>query len=79
MLNPSQVAFLGIGRIQALPRIVEGDMKSVPVVHFTLTMDHRAIGGAPAAAFLKELEGIFVNLKGYRDMQVSSDVYVLVN
>ncbi|WP_163969722.1 2-oxo acid dehydrogenase subunit E2 [Oceanobacillus halotolerans] len=58
ILNQPQVALLGIGRIQSLPRVVEERIEAVPVIHFSLTIDHRAVDGAPGAAFLQELEQI---------------------
>ncbi|RDW21395.1 dihydrolipoamide acyltransferase [Oceanobacillus arenosus] len=58
ILNQPQVALLGIGRIQKLPRVVDDNVQIVPVIHLSLTIDHRAVDGAPGAAFLQELETI---------------------
>ncbi|WP_203556076.1 2-oxo acid dehydrogenase subunit E2 [Bacillus sp. B15-48] len=59
ILNPPQVGLLGVGRIQGLPRFVNGELKEVPVIHLSLTIDHRVVDGAPGAAFLQDLEDLF--------------------
>jgi len=59
ILNPPQVALLGIGRIQELPRVADGEITVLPVIHLSLTIDHQVVDGAPGAAFLQEIEGIF--------------------
>ncbi|WP_108446655.1 2-oxo acid dehydrogenase subunit E2 [Halomonas denitrificans] len=56
ILNLPQVAILGIGGIEA--RVVpdaEGGVRSAEVIGLSLTFDHRAVNGAPAAAFLDSL------------------------
>lgn len=56
ILNPPQVAILGIGRI--LPRIVPHGEGSATrqMMAATLVFDHRALDGAPAARFLARLK-----------------------
>lgn len=58
LLNPPQVAILGIGRLA--PRVValNGGVQVEPTVHLSLTCDHRVIDGAPGAAFLATLRGL---------------------
>ncbi|GGM14853.1 dihydrolipoamide acetyltransferase family protein [Nakamurella endophytica] len=60
VLNPPEVAILGVGGI--VPAVVPvpgeppGDAGEIaPAVHLSLTVDHRAVDGAPAAAFLADL------------------------
>ena len=48
-----QVAILGVGTIQPTP-VYEGEEATfIPGLNLSLTMDHRAVDGAPAARFLK--------------------------
>jgi pyruvate dehydrogenase E2 component (dihydrolipoyllysine-residue acetyltransferase) len=56
ILNPPQVAILGVGRIA--PRVVpHGDGTAVrSTMTATLVFDHRALDGAPAAQFLARLK-----------------------
>ncbi|TLF47895.1 2-oxo acid dehydrogenase subunit E2 [Halomonas urmiana] len=56
ILNLPQVAILGIGGIEA--RMVpdgDGGGRAAEVIGLSLTFDHRAVNGAPAAAFLDRL------------------------
>jgi pyruvate dehydrogenase E2 component (dihydrolipoamide acetyltransferase) len=55
ILNPPEIAILGIGRInEKLARISQG-AEWRQVMTLSLTFDHRAIDGAPAAAFLQTI------------------------
>ncbi|MDR5866151.1 2-oxo acid dehydrogenase subunit E2 [Halomonas koreensis] len=56
ILNLPQVAILGIGGTQwrALPD-EDGEVRLAEVIGLSLTFDHRAVNGAPAAAFLDRL------------------------
>lgn len=55
LLNPPQVAILGIGRLA--PRVVpiENGIQVEPTVNLSLTCDHRVLDGEPGAAFLASL------------------------
>ena len=56
IINPPQVAILGIYRIyKQVEKTVNGELKEVPYMNFSLTCDHRLIDGATAARFLKSL------------------------
>lgn len=62
VLNPPQVAILGIGGIElraVTDRYDEHgeaqEVRHVPHIALSLTIDHRAVDGAPAARFLAEL------------------------
>jgi pyruvate dehydrogenase E2 component (dihydrolipoamide acetyltransferase) len=57
VLNPPQVGILGVNTITLQPAILEeGAFGLIPKIGLSLTFDHRAIDGAPAAAFLKEIK-----------------------
>jgi len=55
VLNPPQTGILGVGSIVQRAREVNGELEFYPAMGLSLTFDHRAIDGAPAARFLKEL------------------------
>ncbi len=55
VLNPPQVGILGVNNITDKVRNVEGKAVLYPSMGLSLTFDHRAVDGAPAARFLKEL------------------------
>jgi len=58
IINLPEVAILGVGRIAPRP-VVQGD-QVIPklTVDLSLTFDHRAVDGAPAAAFLDKVAGL---------------------
>lgn len=62
IINPPQTAILGIGAVRRVPivlpddRIVPGDTMTL-----SLTFDHRAVDGAPAARFLQTLVAMIEN------------------
>lgn len=58
VLNPPQVAILGVGNINLKPIEVEShednaQIEFVPHLNLSLTVDHQAIDGAPAARFMR--------------------------
>jgi pyruvate dehydrogenase E2 component (dihydrolipoamide acetyltransferase) len=55
IVTPPQVAVLGVGAIRQLPTVVDGGLVEQPVVHLSLTFDHAAVDGAPAARFLADV------------------------
>jgi pyruvate dehydrogenase E2 component (dihydrolipoamide acetyltransferase) len=56
IINPPQVGVLGVNTITTQPRIAEdGSVEYVPCIGLSLTFDHRAIDGAPAAKFLHDV------------------------
>lgn len=56
ILNTPQIAILGIGCITQKVVIVEdGSIVSKPFMGLSLTFDHRAVDGAPAANFLSDI------------------------
>jgi len=55
LINPPQVAILGIGRIRSIPAVFEEQISIRQVLVLSLTFDHRVVDGAPAAGFLHEV------------------------
>jgi pyruvate dehydrogenase E2 component (dihydrolipoamide acetyltransferase) len=55
LLNPPQVAILGVGMIQLKPVRHNGAVEFIDFVGMSLTCDHQVIDGAPGARFLKLL------------------------
>ena len=53
VLNPPQVAILGVGAVQLKPIRVEGRVEFIDAIALSLTCDHQVIDGAPGARFLK--------------------------
>jgi pyruvate dehydrogenase E2 component (dihydrolipoamide acetyltransferase) len=56
LLNPPQVAILGVNAIQLKAVRREGRVEFIDAVGFSLTCDHQAIDGAPGARFLQVLK-----------------------
>jgi len=55
IINPPEIAILGVGRVtEKLVRILRG-AEWRQVMTLSLTFDHRAVDGAPAAAFLQSI------------------------
>ncbi|MCL1631888.1 2-oxo acid dehydrogenase subunit E2 [Sporolactobacillus sp. CPB3-1] len=52
VLNPPEVGILGVGTISEQPVYIDGELKRRSLLPLSLTFDHRAVDGAPAAAFL---------------------------
>lgn len=61
MIDPPQVAILGVGRIAPRPAVVEDRLEVQARCQLTLTFDHRVLDGAAAAGFLVELERLVRN------------------
>lgn len=55
VINPPQVAILGVGRVVEKPAVRDGQVLVLPVLPLSLVFDHRAVDGAPAAAFLEAI------------------------
>ena len=55
VINPPQVALLGVCNITERIRTVDGQITAYPAMGLSLTYDHRAVDGAPASRFLKDL------------------------
>lgn len=55
IINPPEVAILGVGQISEQPARAEGGIEWRRRVSLSLTVDHRGVDGAPAAEFLQEV------------------------
>ncbi|MDR1931968.1 MAG: 2-oxo acid dehydrogenase subunit E2 [Spirochaetales bacterium] len=55
IINPPQTAILGIGALDYKRKKTPAGMADYPAMSLSLTVDHRAVDGAPGAAFLKAL------------------------
>lgn len=61
IINPPEVAILGVGRALEVP-IRDGDEVGwCQMMTFSLTIDHRAVDGAPGAQFLQTLADIIAD------------------
>ena len=61
ILNVPQVAILGVCSIYLKPIMKEDKVQFIPHLGLSLTIDHRAVDGAPAARFLQELTTVLAN------------------
>ncbi|MGE0304348.1 MAG: 2-oxo acid dehydrogenase subunit E2 [Acidimicrobiia bacterium] len=55
IINPPQIAILGVGALRDAPVWRNERWERQSVVHLSLTFDHAAVDGAPAARFLADL------------------------
>lgn len=55
IINPPQAAILGVDCVIERVRTVNGQITAYPAMGLSLTYDHRAVDGAPASRFLKDL------------------------
>ena len=56
VLNPPQAGILGVNTITQQPTMLEdGTFGFIPKIGLSLTFDHRALDGAPAARFLQSV------------------------
>jgi len=58
IVNPPEVAILGVGRIDQHLALVDGQVLARDVMTLSLTVDHRIVDGAPGARFLQTLVGL---------------------
>lgn len=61
ILNIPQVAILGVCSVSLKPIMKDNEIKFIPHMGLSLTFDHQAVDGAPAAKFLQELNTIIAN------------------
>lgn len=55
VINPPQTGILGVNTLETRVKNVGGEPKMYQAMTLSLTFDHRALDGAPAARFLQEL------------------------
>lgn len=61
VLNTPQTGILGVNNIVQRAKEVDGEIVFYPAMGLSLTFDHRALDGAPAAKFLQELKSNLEN------------------
>lgn len=69
ILNPPEVGILGIGRIREAIVPQNGQAVVGHLLALSLTFDHRAIDGAPAAAFLQTVKRLVEATDTFGDLQ----------
>jgi pyruvate dehydrogenase E2 component (dihydrolipoamide acetyltransferase) len=55
IIHPPQAAILAVGRIADRVVPIAGRPGIQPMMHLTISCDHRVVGGAEAALFLKDV------------------------
>jgi len=63
LLNPPQVAILGVNAIQLKPVRRDGRVEFIDAIGLSLTLDHQVIDGAPGARFLKVVKEKIENVE----------------
>jgi len=61
IINPGQMAILGIGKISTKPIVTEDKIEIRPITTLSLTFDHRVLDGSTAAQFLQKIKQIIEN------------------
>jgi 2-oxoglutarate dehydrogenase E2 component (dihydrolipoamide succinyltransferase) len=62
VINQPQVAILGVGAVEKLPTVVDGDAIAIrSIAHLALTFDHRLIDGALGDQFCQKVKSILEN------------------
>ena len=62
VINQPQVAILGVGAVEKVPAVVEGDAIAIrSQAHLALTFDHRLIDGALADQFCQKVKSVLEN------------------
>jgi pyruvate dehydrogenase E2 component (dihydrolipoamide acetyltransferase) len=55
LLNPPEIGILGLGRVEERTAVIDDQIVIRSIGHLSLTFDHRAWDGAPAAEFLRTI------------------------
>ena len=63
VLNPPQVAILGVDSIQLKPVRREGRIEFIDAIGLSITLDHQVIDGAPGARFLRVVKEKIENVE----------------
>jgi pyruvate dehydrogenase E2 component (dihydrolipoamide acetyltransferase) len=61
IINPPQTGILGVGKIEYKRKKTGNGMADYPAIGLSLTCDHRAVDGSPAARFLQALSAALEN------------------
>ena len=73
ILNPPQVAILGVNTIELKPVRRNGAVEFVEHIGLSLTCDHQVIDGAPGARFLKTVKEQIENIESIAGLTVIRD------
>ncbi len=74
VLNPPEIGILGVGGISLQPkRNMDGEVSFVDQISLSLTIDHQAIDGAPAARFLQALVNHLENHPGENPQKIEGE------
>jgi pyruvate dehydrogenase E2 component (dihydrolipoamide acetyltransferase) len=63
LINPPQVAILGVDSIQLKPVRRDGRIEFIDAIGLSITLDHQVIDGAPGARFLKVVKEKIENVE----------------
>jgi pyruvate dehydrogenase E2 component (dihydrolipoamide acetyltransferase) len=58
LINPPEAAILAVGAATPEPVVRDGEVVVRSILKLTLSVDHRVVDGAPAAAFLREIKEV---------------------
>ena len=61
IINPGEVAILGVGRTAEMPAVVNGEIAIRTFTGFSITIDHRVLDGMDAVNFLNTLNEVISN------------------
>lgn len=61
VINPPQTGILGVDNLTTRVKTVNGEIKAYQAMGISLTFDHRALDGAPAARFLSDIVSALEN------------------
>lgn len=61
IINPGEVAILGVGRTAQMPAVVNGEIVIRTFTGFSITIDHRVLDGMDAVNFLNTLNEVISN------------------
>ena len=83
VINPPEAAILGVGGISLRPvRGKDGEFTPAECITLSLTIDHQAVDGAPAARFLKDFPSInhspFQIRHNYNLRQMNSRIHSVI-
>lgn len=61
IINYPEVAILGVGRISEKPVVKNGEITIAPILHLSLSFDHRLVDGEPAQRFVNYIKQLLEN------------------
>jgi 2-oxoglutarate dehydrogenase E2 component (dihydrolipoamide succinyltransferase) len=61
IINPPQVAILGMHKVQDRPVVIDGQITVRPMMYLALSYDHRIIDGKESVSFLVTVKDFLEN------------------